>query len=185
MAKARRLNDWRKEHDAAVMALRSGAWWDGRTWRPAGTVPSTAKEAEDYRDAHARLTEILSEMVGSDDAEQLTKARRFARSGEADRSGEQPASENTRAEEIADATYELLRDQLPARRPPWTKLEAWLDDARTAELVTLPGKPGHVRVAGRTVSAEAIRTWRNKLRDQPVPTAHKLRMICERRKGRR
>jgi hypothetical protein len=156
------------------------------TERPADHVPLYARVSSDGS-VVASCTCSGCEAARKCKCPACRAVRRFARSGEADRSGEKPASENTASEEIAEATYDLLRDQLTLQRPSWKKLADWLEDVRDAEheQVTLPGKPGFVRIFKRVVNLESLRTWRKKLGDRATPDANRLRMLCERRIGRR
>jgi len=153
----RRLSDLRRDHDAAVTALRSGAWWNGRAWRPANALPRTAKEATAYRDAHTRLAEILSEMVGGSEAEQVAKARRFARSADADR--DEGAS--TVAEISADEIYE-------AAKPFFNKKP-------------LRNRAGFTAEHSSRTAWTALAQYVSRLRNDPTITTNRLRMICRQR----
>lgn len=79
------MDFWRDQERQAINALKTGAWWNGRTWRPATAHPRTRVEALNHRTALDRLGEVLEAIVGGSDAEQLEKARRFSQSANARR----------------------------------------------------------------------------------------------------
>lgn len=79
----KRLIYWRAQKQRALLALRTGEWWNGRVWRPHAALPRTRKEADAHRTAHDRLGEILDAMVGGEGDARLRKARNFRQSANA------------------------------------------------------------------------------------------------------
>jgi len=124
--KDKRLSYWLEQRRLANEALGTGAWWNGKTWKPASERPRTPEETVSRRTAVDRLCEISEAIMGytpavtayvaSDDdapvqmteavaAGQTRAARRFAQSGNAMDKDDERKEEATYAWDVLVAKF--------------------------------------------------------------------------------